>query len=132
MYVSTRTCACACARVCVRMCVCACVRVCVFAWLRVCRACVCVCSPTHFREVFDHNQILRMRRNLVKFAQDGGVPISALPKLKIEHQVVDDLLTKHRRNADAIISFGKFLVAKLESDKCVRHTHSEYSLPRLK
>ena len=74
-------------------------------------------SPTHFREVFDHDEIIRLRRNFVEFVQDGGVPIDDLPDLDIEEEVVDDLLTKHRNNAQALINFGAFLAAKLESDK---------------
>ncbi len=57
-------------------------------------------SPAHFRQIFDHDEILHLRRNFVDFVQDGvGVAIGDLEELEIEEEVVDDLLDKHRQNA---------------------------------
>ncbi len=69
--------------------------------------------------MFDHDEVIRLRRKYVGFVQDGGVQISDLPELDIEEEVVEDLLGKHRNNPQALIVFGAFLAAKLESDKCV-------------
>ena len=49
--------------------------------------------------MFDHDDILTLRRRFVEFVQDGGVPIEDLGELDIEDEVVDDLLDKHRQNA---------------------------------
>ena len=74
-------------------------------------------SPAEFRELFGHDEIIRLRRKFVEYVQDGGVRIEDLELLDIEEEAIEDLLNKHKQNAQTLLKFGAFLAAKLESDK---------------